>query len=133
MPTGAEVRARLRSGDTVFGTCVINTSPHYVLAVKSLGVDVVFIDTEHIPIDREKLSWMCRAYAAAGVVPLVRVPSLEYNSICQVLDGGACGVVSPYIETVAEAKHLVGATKYRPIKGRQLQRLLDGTEQLTGR
>lgn len=128
MPTGEEIRRRMHAGETVLGTCVVNSSPHYVPVVKSLGVDVIFIDTEHIPIDRSELSWMCRAYSNMGIVPLVRVPSLDYNSICQVLDGGACGVVAPYIETVEEVKQLVGAAKFRPIKGAQLQRLLDGTE-----
>jgi 2-keto-3-deoxy-L-rhamnonate aldolase RhmA len=131
MPTGQEIRRRLHSGETIIGTLVTNTSPQWVPVVKSLGIDVVFIDTEHIPIDRETLGWMCRAYSGLGIVPLVRVPSADYNSICQVLDGGACGVVAPYCETVEQVKALVGSAKLRPIKGALLQRVLAGEEQLS--
>ena len=40
----------------------------------SCGLDFVFIDTEHIPIDRATLSWMCNAYKLAGLPPPVRIP-----------------------------------------------------------
>ncbi len=44
------------------------------------------------------------------------------------LDGGAHGNVAPYVETVEEVKEIVGAVHYRPIKGRQLRGILDGTQ-----
>jgi 4-hydroxy-2-oxoheptanedioate aldolase len=37
-----------------------------------------------------------------------------------VLDGGAGGVIAPYVETVAQAQALRGAVKLRPIKGERL-------------
>ena len=43
------------------------------------------------------------------------------------LDAGAEGIVAPYVETVEEVRELVGAVHYRPIKGRQLREILDGT------
>lgn len=36
------------------------------------------------------------------------------------LDGGAAGVIAPYVETVAQAQALRGAVKLRPIKGERL-------------
>ena len=44
------------------------------VAAKNAGCGFVFIDTEHVPIDREKLSWMCRTYSAMGMPPIVLVP-----------------------------------------------------------
>jgi 4-hydroxy-2-oxoheptanedioate aldolase len=38
----------------------------------------------------------------------------------QALDGGAAGVVLPYIETVDQVKDLRGAVKLRPLKGQRL-------------
>jgi 4-hydroxy-2-oxoheptanedioate aldolase len=45
-----------------------------------------------------------------------------------VSDCGLDFVIAPYLETVAQLKELVGATKYRPLKGERLARCLDGTE-----
>jgi 4-hydroxy-2-oxoheptanedioate aldolase len=45
-----------------------------------------------------------------------------------VLDGGAACVKVPYIESAEQAREMVGATKFRPFKGRRLQSLLDGEE-----
>ena len=56
------------------------------VAVKNSGCDFVFLDTEHIPIDREKLSWMCRTYAAMGIPPIVRVPGAQLWCVGEVRD-----------------------------------------------
>ena len=87
---------------TVFGTCILSPSPSFLPVAVACNLDFLFLDTEHVPIDRHQLSWMCRAYAAAGIPCIVRVPSVldASGSATQVLDGGAVGVVAPYIETV---------------------------------
>jgi 2-keto-3-deoxy-L-rhamnonate aldolase RhmA len=87
-------------------------------------LDFVFIDTEHITIDREKLSWMCQAYRYAGLAPVVRIGSPDPYAACQILDGGACGLIAPYVETAAEVRELVGAVKRRPVKGAKLRAAL---------
>ena len=68
-----DLKEKLKN-DYAFGTLVASTSPHFINATKGGGVDYVFIDTEHIPIDREKLSWMCRTYSGMGITPICRVP-----------------------------------------------------------
>ena len=45
------------------------------------------------------------------------------------LDGGADGIVVPYVETVAQVRAMVGAVRYRPMKGRMLDEILKGTRQ----
>jgi len=97
-----------------------------VPVVASLGLDFVFIDTEHIPLDREKLAWMCQAYRAVGLPPIVRITSPDPYEACVALDGGAVGIVAPYVETPEQVRELVGAVKKRPLKGRTLARHLAG-------
>lgn len=126
MPTSAQLRQRIRAGHTVFGTLIVSHSPRWPDAVRDCGLDFVFIDTEHIAIDRTDLSWMCQTYAALGLPPLVRIPSPDPYAATMVLDGGAAGVVAPYVETVAQVQALRGAVKLRPIKGRNLDALLTG-------
>jgi 4-hydroxy-2-oxoheptanedioate aldolase len=124
--TPAELRQRLRAGDPVFGTLLVSSSPRWPQAVRGCGLDFVFIDTEHIALDRAELSWMCQTYAALGLPPLVRIPSPDPYAATMVLDAGAAGVVAPYVETVAQVQALRGAVKFRPIKGQSLQHLLAG-------
>lgn len=116
----------LHAGTPVFGTLIVSSSPRWPSVVRGCGLDFVFIDTEHIALDRESLSWMCQTYAALGLAPLVRIPSPDPYAATMVLDGGAVGVIAPYVETVAQTQALRGAIKLRPIKGQKLQRLLDG-------
>ena len=114
----------LRARKTMIGTLVVSSAPNWVPVVAGMGLDYVFIDTEHIPIDREPLSWMCHAYAAAGVAPLVRIPSPDPYEASKVLDGGAAAILAPYIETVEQVESLVGAVKHKPVKGKRLAEMI---------
>ena len=118
---GSEIIECLRSGERVYGTLTVSTSPMWPNVVKSLGLDYVFIDTEHIPIDRNQLSWMCLAYQNMDIAPIVRIPSPDPYLATMALDGGASGVIAPYIETVSQVIDLVGAVKNKPVKGSLLK------------
>jgi 4-hydroxy-2-oxoheptanedioate aldolase len=124
--TPAELRKRLQSDETSFGTLIVSTSPRWPEVVKTCGLDFVFIDTEHIALDRFELSWMCQTYAALGLPPLVRIPSPDPYAATMVLDGGAAGVIAPYVESAEQVQALRGAVKLRPIKGQKLQGMLAG-------
>jgi 4-hydroxy-2-oxoheptanedioate aldolase len=121
-----QLRQQLRAGKTVFGTLIVSPSPRWPEAVRGSGLDFVFIDTEHIALDRAQLSWMCQTYAALGLPPIVRIPSPDPYAATMALDGGAAGVVAPYIETPEQVQALRGAVKLRPIKGRRLEEMLQG-------
>ena len=54
---------------------------------------------------------LCGLYRGAGLPALVRV--VDPEEARQALDGGAAGVVLPYMETVEEVKALRGAVKLR--------------------
>ena len=127
---GRELIKAFHGGQRVYGTMTVSTSPHWPAAVKSAGADFVFIDTEHIAIDRTLLAWMCRTYRALGLAPLVRIPSPDPYEATVALDNGASGVLAPYIETPEQARRLRGAVKLRPLKGRVLEELLNGERKL---
>lgn len=118
----------LKNGTRVYGTCVTSEAAHWAGAAASSGMDFVFIDTEHIPLDRRKLSQMCKSFNMLGIASVVRIPSPDPFEACKVLDGGASGIIAPYVETVEQVKQLVGATKLRPLKGQKLQTLLETGE-----
>jgi len=121
-----ELIEALHSGQMVYGTLMVSPSPAFVDAVDGLDLDCIFIDTEHIPMDNFELGWMCQAYKALGMAPIVRIPSPDPYRAAQVLDTGASGIIAPYVETVEQVKQLRGAVKLRPLKGKKLQQILAG-------
>jgi 4-hydroxy-2-oxoheptanedioate aldolase len=123
-----EMRATLRSGGRVWGTLVTAPSPHWVGPLASVGLDFVFIDTEHIALDRGTVAWMCQAYGAAGLAPIVRVPSPDPFAASGMLDAGAAGILAPYVETAEQVQTMRGAVKFSPLKGERLARILSGAE-----
>lgn len=122
---------RIQSGELVLGTCVTSNNSLWPKALASSGLDFVFIDTEHISLSRKELSAMCQTYKGRGIIPIVRVYKADHHLVCQAIDAGAVGVVIPYVETVQDVQVLIGATKYRPLKGERLHQYLEGKEKLT--
>lgn len=127
---GKRLGDALRAGRRVYGTCVVSTSPHWPETVRACGLDFVFLDTEHIALGRADLAWMCRAYKALDLAPVVRIPAPDPYQATMVLDGGAGGVLVPYVETPDQVRRLKGAAKLRPLKGKRLEEALAGRASL---
>lgn len=122
-----KLKRKLQSNENIYGTCITVNTPVWTNLVSSANLDFVFLDTEHIPIDRTELAKMCRSYRAIGLTPIVRIPKPDPYRASQAIDDGAIGVIAPYLESVDQIKELVGATKYRPLKGEKLESILNGT------
>ncbi len=101
---GLELSNALKAGRRAYGTLITSASPHLPPRLRDVGLDFVFIDTEHIPIDDHDLSWMCQVYRGMNLAPLVRIPKPDPYRACKVLDGGASGIVAPYIESVEQVQ-----------------------------
>jgi 4-hydroxy-2-oxoheptanedioate aldolase len=121
-----DLKQKLLKGQRVYGTCITTNAPRWPRLVAGADLDFAFLDTEHIVIDRSELSKMCNAYQALGLTPIVRIPKPDPYRASQAVDDGAIGVIAPYLEHIDEIKELVGATKYRPLKGKKLKQILDG-------
>lgn len=121
-----DLKQKLIQGKTVYGTCITSNAPRWQNVVADSGLDFVFLDTEHIAIDRADLSRMCLGYQAKGLTPIVRIRRPDPYRASQAIDDGAIGVIAPYLENPAQIKELVGATKYRPLKGEKLESILNG-------
>lgn len=121
---GREIIQALHSGRRVFSSATVAISPFWPNLAKQAGLDFVFVDTEHTPLDREQLAWILQGYAAVNLPAVVRIPSNDPYEAYKVLDAGAGGVIGPYLETADQVRDLVGAVKYRPLKGRRLYEAL---------
>jgi len=119
-----DLQQKLINGNTVYGTCITSNAPRWPKLVAAADLDFVFLDNEHIALDRMELSKMCHIYQAHGLSPIVRILKPDPYRACQAIDDGAIGIVAPYLESIQEIQDLVGATKYRPLKGAKLQEAL---------
>ncbi|MDR3312917.1 MAG: hypothetical protein LBS96_00495 [Oscillospiraceae bacterium] len=126
-----ELKAAFVRGERVYGTLVASPSPKWAAELPKAGLDFVFLDSEHIPLDPQTRGWMLRCYSAMGLAPIVRIPSCSAQEAFQAVEHGAEGVIAPYMETVEEVKTLLGAVKYRPLKGERLRGVLDGSVALS--
>ena len=124
---GVLIREKLLKGQRVYGTHIVSFgNPITTRLAAELEFDFIFICTEHMPVDRTEVSLMCQYWATRGVSPIVRIPYPSARLACMAIDGGAQGIVAPDVETVEEVKELVGAVRYRPIKGEFLAGILSG-------
>lgn len=122
---GNEVCTALKNGHRVYGTLIVSTAPEWSRQIGGLGLDFVFIDLEHVAINRTTLSWMCRTYSAMNLAPIVRITRPDPYEATTVLDAGAEGIIAPYVERIEQVQALRGAVKLRPIKGSKLSQILN--------
>jgi 2-keto-3-deoxy-L-rhamnonate aldolase RhmA len=120
--TGHQVREALHAGRRVYGSSL--TNPLVWVIGNYTGLDFVFIDNEHVPLGRETTMALCQAYKAKGIAPIVRIPVADPIRACTVLDAGADGIICPYMEDADQVREMVGAVKYRPLKGQKLASFL---------
>lgn len=129
---GAELKQILKDGGRVFGTMItIGRSPRWVPVLSGVGLDYAVIDTEHNPRGRAELGDYLAMFNTSGVVPIVRIPIPDSHYVTMAMDAGAQGVLAPYCETVAQAREVVAAAKWRPLKGEAVDRVVETGEHVS--
>ena len=110
-----QVKSDLGAGKHAFGTMVFEffTAGMPQIA-KAAGAEFVLFDMEHSGVTIETLKGQIAACRGIGLVPMVRVPALQYHFIARCLDMGAMGIMVPMVETAAQAREIVSATRYPP-------------------
>ncbi len=121
---GSEIRSALAKGEKIFGTMLEGpTNARQLVDYLSIGLDFVFIDNEHQPLDRDSTSQACHFFRLNGIAPIVRVPIPDLTHAARVIDGGAQGIIAPYVERPDQVWDVICAAKYRPLKGVALDRV----------
>lgn len=125
---GAELRAAMAGGKTVYGTMTsLVRNPRWAGVYGRLGFDYVIVDSEHSPTGRSEAADLAAAFFGAGLCPITRVPNSEPHATIMALDAGFHGVLVPYCETAAEVKAVVNAARLRPLKGALYDRARDSS------
>src|SRR5271165_2094713 len=111
--TGAEFKKQLHAGTPKLGLFVNSHSPTVAEQLSHSGYDWLLVDSQHGPMNYEKLSAMLSGISNGGAKSLVRVGSYsDRPGIQQSLDIGADGVLVPYINTAEEARQAVSCARY---------------------
>lgn len=105
----------LRAGETVFsGWCGL-AAPLLAEVIAREGFAAVTIDMQHGLWDITQTVAAIAAIRHGGGAPVVRVPLGDFATASRALDFGAEGIISPMINTPADARAFVAATKYPPV------------------
>ena len=106
------------AGEHSLGTFTHLLSAPAIEALAREGLNYVIIDMEHSPIGAEHAAELVGVASGAGLAPFVRVDELSRSPILKMLDVGAAGLIVPQLETVEQARQLVGWAKFAPVGNR---------------
>lgn len=106
---------RLSAGDTLFAGWSILPEPLLAEGMARSGFDAVLIDAQHGLHDVLSVMRSISAVRAAGKPSIVRIPVGDTAFASRALDFGADCIVAPMINSEADARALVSATKFPPI------------------
>ncbi len=114
------LKRKLKAGQPTLGALVGFPSPAMVETLGWLGMDFIVIDCEHGITDYETAEHMIRAAELSDITPIVRIGMNIQQHIQRYLDGGAAGVMIPFVNDGAQARAVVDAVKYPPAGKRGL-------------
>lgn len=95
----------------------INLIPSTLIVEQLCAVpfDFIWTDMEHGPQTIHDLGAAVSICLGRGISPIVRVPCIEDWAVKWVLDQGVRGIVFPFVNSVAEARRAISASKYPPV------------------
>jgi 4-hydroxy-2-oxoheptanedioate aldolase len=105
----------LRAGTTVVSAWVTFPEPLIAEAVARSAFGAVTLDVQHGLHDTRSVMRSVGVIAQVGKPAIVRLAVDDFGLASRSLDFGAEAVIAPMINSVADAKRLVAATKYPPL------------------
>jgi 4-hydroxy-2-oxoheptanedioate aldolase len=108
------VKQKLAAGQTVLAISGID-SANLIDLMGPTGVDAIWLEAEHGPVDYGHIPDLTRACDLWGMTSVVRVNALAYGPIYRTLDLGAQGICVPHIDTAEHAQSFVEAAKFAPL------------------
>jgi 2-dehydro-3-deoxyglucarate aldolase/4-hydroxy-2-oxoheptanedioate aldolase len=110
------VKLKVLNGGVSIGTFMFefNTTGIARIAAQA-GAEFAVFDMEHSGWSVETIRMLLATTPMQEIVPLVRVPTTEYDFIARVLDVGAMGIMVPMVESAAQASLIASSAKYPPV------------------
>lgn len=120
-------RNRLAS-QLLAGTFLNLGSAASVEIAANVGFDWLLIDLEHGNGALADLRTMLLACRGATAAPVVRIPSVDADTVKFVMDSGAAGIMFPFVNSVADAQRAVQCMKYPPRGTRGVAGIIRATD-----
>ncbi len=116
----SKVMKTIREGKTALCT-KMNLSEAKVAELAAMsGVDCIWIDMEHGPIDYLAVENIIRAAKIYDVDVMTRVAKGSYNDFIRPFEADSTGIMVPHLMNYEEAKQIVYYTKFHPIGRRPI-------------
>ncbi len=105
----------LDAGNTVLSAWCGITDPRYLETIAEHEFDAVVLDMQHGFFDETTIQNAIATLVARGKAPLVRIPLARWDTASRVMDFGALAVIAPMINSAADARAFVAATRFVPV------------------
>lgn len=110
-----KLKERLNNGEVVLGSHITQNDAQLTEIIgNAKGIDYLWIDTEHAPIEKTTLINHLIAARASRVPAFVRIPWNDMVLAKPILDMGADGLIFPMIKTPEDTEYAVRSTMYPP-------------------
>ncbi len=110
----ADLRSRIRSGETLIGVFSDLASPMAVELCGQAGFDWAILDLEHGAATESELLALLYAAGTTPMAALVRAQSAERLRVGRALDLGAEGIMLPQLKSIDEVRTAVSYLRYPP-------------------
>ena len=111
----ADLRARIRAGETLIGSFADLASPLAAELLGQAGMDWAVLDLEHGESTEADLLALLYAVGTTSMAPIVRPPSAERLRVGRALDLGAAGIMLPQLGSIEEVRQAVSYLRYPPV------------------
>jgi 2-dehydro-3-deoxyglucarate aldolase/4-hydroxy-2-oxoheptanedioate aldolase len=109
------LKMKLLDGGVSIGTFVMEfNTPGIAAILEQTGAEFAVYDMEHSSFGIETIRQIMSYNRGLSIVPVVRVPELQYHFMARALDAGAKGIMVPMVESAEQAQRIVQACKYAP-------------------
>jgi len=116
----SRVRRKLQDGKPVICTKINTTDPVIVDMIGLYGFDCVWICTEHLAINGDRLGHLIRTANMNNMDAVVRVARGSYSDCIRPLELGAAGIMVPHCRDEIEARQIAQWTRFHPVGRRPL-------------
>ena len=114
----SKVLAKLRAGKAARIFETDDYLPGVPKLAAAFGYDGVWVDGEHRTFDPRETQALIGFHHLADIDCIYRTPARDRFTLTRLMDAGATAVMAPLVESAAEARELVRATKFPPLGDR---------------
>lgn len=108
------LKEKIKAGKPICGTHVQLAEPAICEIYGRMGFDYIWLDTEHSYLSFKDVLHCLNACRVGGTPVMVRVPKDDLTAAKKVLEMGPEGILFPMVNSVEEAKRVIGYTLYPP-------------------